>query len=209
MTKVSRCGIRKCFLSHGNARTSWHLNFSRVESSVEKCFLNDAGREQVSSRAAGSYFRGRIESFIREIRITPYKFWSCKHWQTVNGIDTRHTVSESVVITIIIMQARTGVIVRAECGKSKLPRRECSGIVSGSREFSPPDEAFIKSGALFQSDGERYGKNRGFAVKVSRYLFAPNCDRASRLRRTHICIRTHVRRRSGAERSRPGRHRAS
>lgn len=43
MAKVSRCGIRRCFLSHGNARTSWHLNFSRVESPVEKCFLNGAG----------------------------------------------------------------------------------------------------------------------------------------------------------------------
>lgn len=60
MTKVSRCGIRKCFLSHGNARTSWHLNFSRVESPVEKCFLNDAGRGQVSSRAARGIFAAAL-----------------------------------------------------------------------------------------------------------------------------------------------------
>jgi len=88
MAKVSRCGIRKCFLSHGNARTSWHLNFSRVESPVEKCFLNDTECEY-PPYGRGNFVLPYWMFYPRNSDYTSlYKFRAVQHWQTVNTIDT-------------------------------------------------------------------------------------------------------------------------
>lgn len=82
-------------------------------------------------------------------------------------------MNESVIIIIITGARARALLSVPNVVKANFRDASGSGIVSGGGSSYPPGEAFIKSGALSQSDGERYGKNRGLAVKVSRYLFAP------------------------------------
>lgn len=55
-------------------------------------------------------------------------------------------------------RARCALLSVSNVVKANFRDASGSGIVSGDGSSRPPGEAFIKSGVLFQSDGERYGE---------------------------------------------------